>query len=65
MLRPFVTLAAVGVAGFLVWNLVLGFLLPLVVGVFAVIIKIAFWAALIAIVIWVYKRVTRPPVQAV
>ena len=65
MLRPFVTLAAVGVAGFLVWNLLLGFLLPLVVGVFAVILKIAFWAALIAIIVWVYKRVTRPPVQAV
>jgi len=65
MLRPFVTLAAVGVAGFLVWNLVLGFLLPLVFGIFAVILKFAFWAALIAIIIWVYKRVTRPPVQAV
>ena len=65
MVRPIVTLAAVGAAGFLLWNLVLGFVLPLVFGIFALVIKVAFWAGLIALIIWIYRRMTRPPVQAV
>ena len=60
MLRPVITLAAVGAAGFLLWNLLLGFLLPFVVGFFALVIKVVFWAALIALAIWIFKRLTRP-----
>ena len=59
MLRPVITLAAVGAVGFLVWNLLLGFLLPLVVGFVALMIKIVFWVAVIAFAIWVFKRLTR------
>jgi hypothetical protein len=59
MLRPVITLAAVGAVGFLVWNLLLGFLFPLVVGLVALVIKIVFWAAVIAFAIWVFKRLTR------
>ena len=60
MLRPVITLAAVGAVGILVWNLLLGFLLPFVVGLFALVIKVVFWAALIAFAIWIFKRLTRP-----
>ena len=59
MLRPVITLAAVGAIGLVVWNLLLGFLLPFVVGFFALVIKVVFWAALIAFAIWVFKRLTR------
>ena len=59
MLRPVMTLAAVGAVGLLVWNLLLGFLLPFVVGFLGLVIKIVFWAALISFAIWIFKRLTR------
>ena len=65
MHRPVVMLAAVGAAGILLWNLVLGLLLPMVVGIFALAIKILFWVGLIAFAIWLLRRMTRSPVSAV
>ena len=59
MLRPVITVAGVGVLGFLVWNLLLGFILPMVVGLVALVIKVVFWVAVIALAIWVFKRLTR------
>ena len=59
MARPVLTLAALGVAGMLVWRLVWGLVLPVVVGVLAVLIKIAFWVGLILLAIWAIRRVTK------
>lgn len=59
MIRPFITLAALGAVGILAWQLIWGLVLPLVAGLFALIIKIAFWAAIIALAIWVFRRLSR------
>ena len=59
MLRPVITVAAVGVLGLVVWNLLLGFVLPLVVGLVALLIKVVFWVAVISLAIWIFKRLTR------
>jgi hypothetical protein len=61
MLRPVLTLAALGAAGILAWQLLWGLVLPLVVGILAIAIKIAFWVALIALVIWAFRRLSRSP----
>ena len=61
MLRPVITVAAVGVLGLVVWNLLLGFVLPLVVGLVALLIKVVFWVAVISLAIWIFKRLTRTP----
>ena len=60
MLRPVITLAALGAAGFVAFQLIWGFLLPLVVGLFALVIKIVFWAGVIALAIWVFRRLFPP-----
>jgi hypothetical protein len=56
MARPVLTLAALGMAGILVWRLLWGLLLPMVVGVMAVLIKIAFWGGVILLAIWALRR---------
>ena len=56
MLRPVLKLAALGVAGLVAWNLLAGLVLPLFIGLVALILKIAFWAVIIALVIWIVKR---------
>ena len=56
MLRPVLKLAALGVAGLVAWNLLAGLVLPLFIGLVALILKIAFWAVIIALVIWVVKK---------
>ena len=60
MLRPVITLAALGAVGFVAWQVVWAFLLPLVVGVFALVIKVVFWAGVIALAIWVFRRLFPP-----
>ena len=59
MLRPVLTLAALGAAGIIAWQLLWTLVLPLVVGIFAVAIKIAFWVAVIALAIWAFRRLSR------
>jgi hypothetical protein len=61
MLRPVLTLAALGAAGILAWQLLWGLVLPLLVGVFAVLLKIAFWVAVIALAIWAFRWLSRSP----
>jgi hypothetical protein len=59
MLRPVLTLAAFGAMGFVAWQLLWGLVLPLVFGLFAVILKVLFWVVVISCGIWVIKRLTR------
>ncbi len=59
MFRPVLTLAAFGAVGFIAWQLVWGLVLPLVFGVFAILLKILFWVVVISAGIWVIKRITR------
>ena len=59
MLRPVITLAAFGAVGFVAWQLIWTFLLPLVVGLLALVIKVVFWAGVVALAIWVFRRLSR------
>ena len=63
MLRPILKLAALGVAGLVAWNLLAGLVLPLFIGLVALILKVAFWAVIVALVIWVFKRNSREPAE--
>jgi hypothetical protein len=60
MLRPVITLAALGAVGIVAWQLVWGLLLPLVAGILALVIKVVFWAGVIALVIWAFRRLFPP-----
>ncbi len=64
MLKPILKLAALGVAGVVAWNLMAGFVLPLFIGLVALILKVAFWAAIVALVIWVFRRNNGEPKPA-
>jgi hypothetical protein len=64
MLRSLLTLAAVGVAGIVVWKLVWVMLLPMLFGFLALAIKIALIAALVFVLYRVFKSATRPRPQA-
>ena len=59
MLRPVLTLAALGAAGIIAWQLLWTLVLPLVVGILAVAIKIAFWVAVVALAIWAFRWMSR------
>jgi hypothetical protein len=60
MLKSLLTLAAVGVAGFVAWKLVWVMLLPMVFGLLAVAIKIALIALLVYVLFKVFRRATEP-----
>jgi hypothetical protein len=60
MLRSLVALAAVGVAGIVVWKLVWVLLLPMVFGLLALAIKFALIGALVYVLYRVFKSATRP-----
>ena len=62
MLRPILTLAAVGVVGVALWQVLFTLLLPLlgtVIGFVLMLVKIAFLIALILVAVWLLKRITR------
>jgi hypothetical protein len=59
MIRPVLGLAAFGVATVVAWQLVWGFVLPLVFGVLAVLLKVLFWGLIIAAAIWVFRKLSR------
>ncbi len=59
MIRPVLGLAALGVAGFLAWQLMWGFVLPLVAGIFAILLKLMFWGLVIVAVVWVFRKPSR------
>jgi len=62
MVRPILTLAAVGVAGIALWQVLFTLLLPLigtVVGFVVTLAKIAFLILLVLVAIWLFKRITR------
>jgi uncharacterized membrane protein len=64
MLRPLLTLAAVGAVGYILWQLLWGLLLPIVgvaVGLLAVAIKFAFLALLLFIAWKLLRKLTREP----
>ena len=63
MLRSLLTLAAVGVAGIVVWKLVWVLLLPMVFGLLALAIKVALIGALVYVLYRVFKSATRPRVE--
>jgi hypothetical protein len=58
MLRPFLTLAALGVAGFVAWKLVWVMLLPMFVGLLALAIKVALIALLVFVLFKLFRRAT-------
>jgi hypothetical protein len=58
MLKPLLTLAALGVAGFVAWKLVWVMLLPMFVGLVALAIKIALIALLVFVLLKIFRRVT-------
>ncbi len=58
MLKPFLTLAALGVAGFVAWKLVWVMLLPMFFGFVALAIKIALIALLVFVLLKLFRRVT-------
>lgn len=55
MLKPILSLAAVGFVGVVLWKVAAGFLLPLFFFVF----KIAMIAALIALAFWFFNKKSR------
>jgi hypothetical protein len=62
MLRPILTLAAVGVVGVALWQVLFTLLLPLlgtVVGFLVTLAKIAFLILLVLVAVWLFKRITR------
>jgi len=62
MLRPILTLAAVGVVGVALWQVLFTLLLPLlgtVVGFLVTLAKIAFLILLLLVAVWLFKRITR------
>jgi hypothetical protein len=59
MARPVLTFAALGIAGVVVWRLLWGLLLPMVVGLMALVIKVAFWGGLILLAIWALRRYSK------
>lgn len=58
MLKPFLTLAALGVAGFVAWKLVWVMLLPMFFGFLALAFKIALIVLLVFVLIKIFRRVT-------
>jgi hypothetical protein len=58
MLKPLLTLAALGVAGFVAWKLIWVMLLPMFVGFLALAIKIALIALLVFVLLKIFRRVT-------
>lgn len=64
MLRSLLTLAAVGVAGLVVWNVVAALLLPLLVGFLALVVKIALIALLVFVLFRVFRRADRPHLES-
>lgn len=63
MLRSLLALAAVGVAGVVVWKLVWVLLLPMLFGFLALAIKIALIGALVYVLYRVFRSATRPRVE--
>jgi hypothetical protein len=64
MLRSLLALAAVGVAGVVVWKLVWVLLLPMVFGFLALAIKIALIGLLVYVLYRVFRSATRPRPEA-
>ncbi len=63
MLRPALTLAALGAAGYVAWKLIWMLLLPLVgtlVGLVMWLLKAAVIGLLLVLAYWVFKRVATP-----
>lgn len=58
MLKPLLTLAALGVAGFVAWKLVWVMLLPMFFGLLGVAIKVALIALLVFVLYKLFRRVT-------
>ena len=61
MLKPLLTLAALGVAGFVAWRLIWVMLLPMFVGLLALAVKIALIALLVFVLYKVFRRATAGP----
>ena len=59
MLRGVLGMAALGVAGLFAWKLMVGFVLPLFIGLVALVLKIAFWCVIIALAIWLFKKLSQ------
>jgi hypothetical protein len=64
MLKSLLALAAVGVAGVVVWKLVWVLLLPMLFGFLALAIKIALIGALVYVLYRVFRSATRPRAEA-
>jgi hypothetical protein len=58
MLKPLLTLAALGVAGFVAWKLVWVMLLPMFFGLLALAVKIALIALLVFVLYKLFRRAT-------
>lgn len=58
MLKPLLTLAALGVAGFVAWKLVWVMLLPMFFGLLAIAIKVALIALLVFVLFKLFRRLT-------
>ena len=62
MLRPALAVAATGVAGYLLWQLFLKLVAPLLgvlAGFLLVAGKVVFLAVLVLVAVWLYKRLSR------
>lgn len=62
MIKPVMSLAATGIAAFILWKLVALFILPFVgiaIGLVLIVIKIAFWALVGCFAWWLFKKMTR------
>jgi len=58
MLKPLLTLAALGVAGFVAWKVVWVMLLPMFFGLLAIAIKVALIALLVFVLFKLFRRLT-------
>ena len=58
MLKPLLTLAALGVAGLVAWKLVWVMLLPMFFGLLGVAIKVALIALLVFVLFKLFRRAT-------
>jgi len=67
MMRPILALAAVGVAGIALWQVLFTLLLPLlgtVVGFLVTLAKIAFLILLVLVAAWLFRRITKATSEA-
>lgn len=58
MLKPLLTLAALGAAGFVAWKLVWVMLLPMFFGLLALAVKVALIALLVFVLFKLFRRAT-------